>query len=72
MDDDTPYTVCCITQTGNTAGSKAAQQAVGHHSPEGGDAYADYSDISCVRNYRNTEIDEEKQQPPLGQVTVAM
>ena len=50
---------------------QAARQAVGHHSPEGGDAYAYYSDISCVRNYRYTEIDEEKQQPPLGQVTVA-
>jgi len=34
------------------------------------DAYAYYSDISCVWNYRHTEIDEEKQQPPLGQVTV--
>ena len=49
---------------------QAARQAVGHHSPRGGDAYAYYSDISCVWNYRYTEIDEEKQQPPLWQVTV--
>jgi len=49
---------------------QAARQAVGHHSPRGGDAYADYSDISCVRNYHHIEIDEEKQQSPLCQVTI--
>jgi len=37
---------------------------------KGSDAYANYSDVSCVRLYLHIEKHEEKQQPPLGQVTV--
>ena len=39
-------------------------------SSKGGDAYADYSDIPCVRFYFHIKNYEKKQQPPLGQVTV--
>ena len=49
---------------------QAARQAVGHHSPEGGDAYADYSDMACVWFYLHINHQEKKQQPPLWQVTV--
>ena len=43
----------------------AIAQAVGHHTPRGGDVYAYYSNISCVRLYLHIENYEEKQQPPL-------
>ncbi len=39
-------------------------------SSKGGDAYADYSDIPCVRFHLHIKNYEKKQQPPLGQVTV--
>ena len=41
-------------------------QAVGHHSPKGGEAYADYVTHRTVHRYDY----RKKQQPPLGQVTV--
>ena len=46
------------------------RKAVGLHSPKGGEAYAYYSDIPCVRINRNRENQDEKRQPPLGKVTV--
>ena len=39
-------------------------------SSKGGDAYADYSDIPCVRFHLHIKNYEKKQQPPLCQVTV--
>ena len=49
---------------------QAAWQAVGHHSLNGGDAYAYYSDMACVWCYIHINHKEKKQQPPLCQVTV--
>ena len=39
-------------------------------SSKGSDAYAHYSDMACVWFYLHINHKEEKQQPPLGQVTV--
>ena len=39
-------------------------------SSKGGDVYANYSDIPCVRFHLHIKNYEKKQQPPLGQVTV--
>ena len=39
-------------------------------SRKGGLAYAHYPDVSSVRDHRDSETYEEKQQPPLWQVTV--
>ena len=50
-------------------GDTRKRKAVGLHSPKGGGAYAYYSYISCVRINRNRENQDEKQQPPLWQVT---
>ena len=50
-------------------GDTRKRKAVGLHSPKGGEAYAYYSDISRVRINRHSENQDEKQQPPLWQVT---
>lgn len=49
---------------------QAARQAVGHHFPKGGDAYANYSYMAYVWVYLYIDHKEKKQQPPLWQVTV--
>ncbi len=48
-----------------------AGKAVGVFPPEGGDTYADDSHDSYPRFYDpDTDFQSEKQQPPLGKVTV--
>ena len=46
------------------------RQAVRPLPPKGGDAYADYFDVACLRTYRDDQ--NKKAKPPLGQVTVLL
>ena len=60
--------VCPVSRAGKSA--VIIRQAVRPLPPKGGDAYADYFDVACLRTYRDDQ--NKKAKPPLGQVTVLL